>query len=120
MLKINYKSPTPIYEQLVDEIKKMIADGELKEGQPLPPIRTLANQIDVDKNTVVRAYQILANQGIVEGHGRKGSFVRGSIEDIPFESKKEFKDQIIKLLQRGLDKKEIEQIFYQNLNQIFD
>lgn len=120
MLEINLKSPIPIYEQLVSEIKRMITVGELKTGDSLPPIRVLAKQLDVDKNTVARAYQELYAQNIVEGNRRKGSFIKGIKKDFSSERNKIFKIQIIKLLQQGLNKNEIERIFYDNINQIFE
>ena len=56
MLRINLNSPVPIYEQLIDEIKRMIEYGELKPGDSLPTIRSLSSQLDVAVNTVARAY----------------------------------------------------------------
>jgi DNA-binding transcriptional regulator YhcF (GntR family) len=47
MLRINHRSSTPIYQQIVDEVRRLIAIGELKPGDSLPPIRGLANQLDV-------------------------------------------------------------------------
>ena len=120
MLKINYNSPVPIYEQLVEEIKRMIKNGELKEGDSLPPIRVLAKQLDVDKNTVARAYQELFNQNFIEGNRRKGSFVKGTIPELSRDDVKIFKQQILRLIQNGMNKDEIEKLFYNNLNQIFD
>lgn len=120
MLKINLNSPVPIYEQLVEEIKRMITIGELKTGDSLPPIRSLAKQLDVDKNTVARAYQELYNQDIIEGNRRKGSFVKNTEVEIPADISRIFKENIITLIQKGIDKKGIEKLFYKNLNQIFD
>lgn len=120
MLKINYNSPVPIYEQLVEEIKRMIMIGDLKKGDSLPPIRNLAKQLDVDKNTVARAYQELFNQNLIEGNRRKGSFVKAAVLSLNSEDEKIFKQQILKLLQNGMSKEEIEKLFYNNLNQIFD
>ncbi|MFC2083551.1 GntR family transcriptional regulator [Bacteroidota bacterium] len=120
MLKINLSSPVPIYEQIIEEIKKMIRVGELKTGDSLPPIRTLAKQLDIAANTVARAYQELENLDLVEGNRRKGSFVKKQITEIDEDLSKIFKEPIIKLLQQGLNKSEIEMLFNQNINQIFD
>ena len=120
MLKIKFNSSVPIYEQLIDELKRMIKVGELKVGDSLPPIRQLAKQLDVDKNTVARAYQELDKQKIIEGNRRKGSFVKDNQIEIPDNSRKIFKEKIIELLQKGFNKNDIEKIFYENLNQIFD
>ena len=107
MLKINLNSPTPIYEQLVNEIVRMINTGELKEGDSLPPIRALAKQLDVDKNTVARAYQDLYSREIIEGNRRKGSFVRKSAGNEAISAKKIFKEPIVQLLQLGYNKNRV-------------
>ncbi len=120
MLKINLGSPVPIYEQVAEEIKRMIKAGELKEGESLPTIRSLAKQLEVDKNTIARAYQQLYIEDIIAGNRRKGSYVKKPVYEVPVSGTKIFKDQIIKLIQNGLNKDEIEKIFYDNLNQIFD
>jgi len=120
MLKINYNSTIPIYQQVVDEIRRLIAIGELKPGDSLPSIRGLAGQLDVAINTIARAYQELNNLNIIEGNRKKGSFIQSNISQHPPESKKIFKESILKLIQEGLDKNEIEAIFENNLNQIFD
>ncbi len=120
MFKINHSSTTPIYQQVVDEIRKLIAIGELKPGDSLPSIRGLAAQLDVAVNTIARAYQELDSLNIIEGNRRKGSFIRLNILEHPLESKKLFKEPILKLIQEGLSKKEIKAIFDNNLSQIFD
>lgn len=120
MLKIHLNSPIPIYEQVAAEIKRMVKIGEIKEGDSLPPIRSLAKQLEVDKNTVARAYQELYNEKIIESNRRKGSYVKNSTTELHKELTKIFKEPIIKLIQNGLNKNEIEKIFYDNINQIFD
>jgi len=120
MLKINLNSPIPIYEQLVNEIKRMIEQGELKPGDPLPPVRSLAAQVDVAVNTVARAYQELARLDMIEGNRRKGSFVRREVPEVTGQHARIFKEPIIKLLQIGMSKKEIELIFRDTIKQIFE
>lgn len=120
MLKINLNSPIPIYEQLVGEIKRLIEGGELKPGDSLPPVRDLASQMDVAVNTVARAYQELARIGLIEGNRRKGSFVRRNVPEVTGEYSRIFKKPIVKLLQQGMNRKEIIALFNQNLSQIFD
>lgn len=120
MLKFNLNSPVPIYEQIVEEIKQLILKGELKEGDPLPPIRSFAAQLDVAVNTVARAYQELYNQDLIEGNRRKGSYVKKAPAGLDGDDSKIFKDAILNLIRKGLSKNEIEIIFNQNINQIFD
>jgi len=120
MLEVNLTSPVPIYEQVADEVKKMIRGGELKVGDTLPPIRTLANQLDVSVNTVARAYQELYNQGLIEGNRRKGSYVRQSVPDRAHHDSRVFKDPILTLVRQGLNRDEIEHFFAQSISEIFD
>jgi GntR family transcriptional regulator len=121
MLKINPSSPVPIYEQLVEEIKHIIQVKELAPGDVLPTIRTLASQLDVAVNTVARAYQELERLNLIESRGRKGSFVKDNpLSTLPRSESKIFKEPILKLIQKGMGRKDIQAIFHSNLSQIFD
>ena len=64
----------PIYRQLADALRERIARGELGEGDELPSVRTLGQQVGVNQNTVAKAYRILAEEGLVEL--RHGASVR--------------------------------------------
>ncbi len=120
MLSINLSSSTPIYEQLIDEIKRMIDSGELKPGSSLPTIRNLASQLEVANNTVARAYQELETLGLAESRGRKGSFIKTILPQPPADDSKIFKPAILKLLQKGMNRSKIEQMFNNNINSIFN
>ena len=120
MIQINLNSPVPIYEQVVEEIKRLIKIGELKPGDSLPPIRSFAKQLDVAVNTVARAYQELYNQNLIEGNRRKGSYVKEMSVDVGSDNSKIFKEPILQLIRKGLNKNEIEILFNKNLSQIFD
>ena len=120
MLNITPNSSTPIYEQLVDEVKRMIRAGELKVGDSLPPIRTLAKQLDVSAATVARAYQELYTLNLIEGNRRKGSYVKQRSPALDEGYEKVFKDPILLLVSKGMDRIEIERIFNSNISQIFD
>ncbi|MFC1725312.1 GntR family transcriptional regulator [candidate division KSB1 bacterium] len=120
MLRINLNSPVPIYEQLVDEIKRMIEQGEIKPGDSLPTIRSLSSQLDVAINTVARAYQELENLNLIESSGRKGSFVKQNLNLAVGDDSRIFKVSILKLIQNGLSRDDIRQIFEKNLSIFFD
>lgn len=120
MLTITPNSATPIYEQLVTEVKRMIRVGELKIGESLPAIRTLAKQLDVSIATVARAYQELDSQGLIEGNRRKGSYVKRKSPELDEDHARIFKEPILMLVRQGLDRLEIERVFHSNLGQIFD
>ena len=118
IIQIEHNSPVPIYEQLVKEITSMIETGQLKENDSLPPIRQLSSQLDVAVNTVARAYQDLERKELIVSNGRKGTFIKNRTTANTPESG--FKDQIIALLQMGMDKRDIERLFRNNMNQIFN
>ncbi|MFO1344230.1 MAG: GntR family transcriptional regulator [Burkholderiales bacterium] len=65
----------PIYRQLHDRVVAMILDGTLGEGDPLPSVRTVAAETRVNPLTVLKAYQQLADAGIVESRRGLGMFV---------------------------------------------
>ena len=118
ILQIEHNSPIPIYTQLISEIEKMIEAGDLKGNDSLPSIRQLASQVDVAINTVARAYQELERKGVIISNGRKGTFIKQNT--LKQSHSREFKDTIIEMIKQGLDRREIEQTFKNNLNQIFN
>jgi GntR family transcriptional regulator len=65
----------PIYRQLRDWVVAMILDGALKEGDPLPSVRTVAAEYRVNPLTVLKSYQELVNEGLVESRRGRGMFI---------------------------------------------
>jgi GntR family transcriptional regulator len=78
LFQLNYKSAKAVYLQLVDQVKAASASGAVREGDPLPGIRTLAEELRVNRNTVAKAYAELESQGVIETLAGKGCFVRSS------------------------------------------
>jgi GntR family transcriptional regulator len=76
LLQINFKSGTPAYLQLVDQVKLAAASGSLQPGGALPGIRPLAEQLRLNRNTVAKAYAELESQGVIETVAGKGCFLR--------------------------------------------
>jgi GntR family transcriptional regulator len=65
----------PIYQQIVNQVKYLVASGRLAPGEELPAIRVLAERLMVNPNTVVRAYQILEAAGVVTKRRTAGTYV---------------------------------------------
>lgn len=65
----------PIYQQVVDEIKSLIARGELKEGTSLPPVRQVAADLGVNLNTIATAYRELQREGLITVRHGAGAIV---------------------------------------------
>ena len=82
-IAVQIDSPEPVYEQIVRQIRDGVSGGELAAGAPLPPVRQLATDLVLNRNTVARAYKMLEEQGVIQTAGRKGTFVRdGAAEEV--------------------------------------
>lgn len=79
---ISNSSGKPIYEQITMQIKEMIMNGTLCEGNPLPSMRALAQQLRISVITTKRAYEELEREGFIESFTGKGSFVKGQSTDL--------------------------------------
>ena len=77
-LHIATRDGVPIYLQIVNQVKYLVASGRLTAGEELPPIRTLAEQLLVNPNTVARAYRELELAGVVEKRRTAGTYVSGA------------------------------------------
>ncbi|MCI8925572.1 MAG: GntR family transcriptional regulator [Lachnospiraceae bacterium] len=75
---ISNSSDKPIYEQITDQIKNMVMSGQLKEGMPLPSMRTLAKDLRISVITTKRAYEELERDGFIATMVGKGSFVKAA------------------------------------------
>ncbi len=74
---LNNKSDSPLYKQITDQIKQMIANNQLRAGDQMPTVRELSSQLRVNPATVARAYQDLAQEGILGASRRRGTIVLG-------------------------------------------
>ncbi len=72
---IDLNSRTPVYEQIKEQIIGSVNAGELRPGDKLPSIRQLASELELNVNTVKRAFQELENEGVTCSHPGKGVFI---------------------------------------------
>ena len=75
-INISNASGKPIYLQIADQIKTLILEGKLKEGEMLPSMRNLALELRISFMTTKRAYEELERDGFIESYTGKGSFVK--------------------------------------------
>ncbi len=87
-IRISPSDGAPIYLQIVNQVKLMVASGRLAEGEELPPIRTLAEQLVVNPNTVARAYRELELEGVVTKRRTLGTYVAGTGSPLPREERR--------------------------------
>jgi GntR family transcriptional regulator len=85
----DWNAGQPIYRQLQDRVIAMILDGGLNEGDPLPSVRTVAAETRVNPLTVLKAYQQLADAGIVESRRGLGMYVNAGAKALLAEGERE-------------------------------
>lgn len=82
---INNHASKPIYEQIVIQIKALIMKGELKAGEAIPSIRSMAKSLHISVLTVQKAYDCLQSDGFIETTAGKGCFVSVQNQDFYLE-----------------------------------
>lgn len=74
-LELNRRSKVPMYRQLAAELREQIVSGAMAEGYRLPPERELSSRLEVNRTTVLQAYQQLKDEGLIASKVGKGTFV---------------------------------------------
>lgn len=74
-VRLDFKSESPIYEQIVEQIRQSIASGALKAGEQLPTVRQMAAELRVNFNTVARAYRMLDEAGLISTQQGRGTYI---------------------------------------------
>ena len=74
-LKLDFRSGLPIYAQIVEQIRHMLAAGELNPGDQLPTVRQLATDLRVNFNTIARAYRLLDEAGLISTQQGRGTYI---------------------------------------------
>lgn len=99
---INNSSMVPIYEQIMDQIKTLIRNGDLKENDILPSVRSLSKDLKISALTVKKAYDNLESGGFtVTVHG-KGTYVAAANAELLLEEqKKEVEADLERAIQKG-------------------
>jgi GntR family transcriptional regulator len=74
-IKIDFRSGEPIYVQIMEQIRQMVATGELRQGEQLPTVRQMATELRVNFNTVARAYRMLDEAGLISTQQGRGTYI---------------------------------------------
>ena len=74
-ITINIDDPMPLFSQLVGQIKQAIIDKKIQPGDPLPSIRQLANDLQLNSKTVAKAYKLLERDSVIQARGYRGTFI---------------------------------------------
>jgi len=98
LLRIDPLSPDPIFEQLVFQVKALVARGELDEGDRLPSVRELAKDLAINPNTVARAYEALEGHGVIVRRQGAGCFVTGQTSALKTDQRKKKLETLVQRL----------------------
>jgi molybdate-binding protein/DNA-binding transcriptional regulator YhcF (GntR family) len=120
-IKLDYHSATPIYQQIAEQLRQLIATEQIKPGDRLPSIRQLSQFLNINPNTVARAYLELEQEQVIIS--RRGGGTNVKPQDItsslrPGRQKKlmeTMNDDIVKSLSQGYRPEELEAAFYLSL-----
>jgi GntR family transcriptional regulator len=117
LITINPDDQRPIYQQVVDEIKALIARGALTEGAALPPVRQVAADLGVNLNTIAAAYRELQDEGLLTIRHGSGAVVtsRTSTVKKDEELRSPLRTALTQLVLAGLPKKTILRIVDEEL-----
>ena len=119
-LTINTKDSRPIYQQVADGIKELIARGELAEGTLLPPVRQLAADLGINLNTIATAYRELQKDGLIFIKPGSGSIVtsRTTTERSQDELVRPLRAALTELVLAGLSQNKILNMVMRELNTV--
>jgi DNA-binding transcriptional regulator YhcF (GntR family) len=77
LVRIDPSSTVPLFEQVATSIRRALAGGSPAQGEQLPPARELATSLDINVHTVLRAYALLRDEGLIDLRRRRGAVVLG-------------------------------------------
>jgi GntR family transcriptional regulator len=119
---VDFDSDVPLYRQIADGVRALIARGALEEGHELPSVRKLGGMLGVNLNTVAKAYRLLADEGVVEiDHGRVGHVIAPRAERRPIDDalKAELSALIGRMRLRGATEVEVNKAFAHAIERVF-
>lgn len=120
---IDLESAEPLFAQLITQIKKAVSNDFVKAGDPLPSIRQLANDLDINSKTVAKAYKLLERDSIIQAKGYRGTFVHPDAKqycetDLSEWAEKHLAKSVSTLKDAGLTDSEIRIAFTNTMNKL--
>ncbi len=101
MISLDYKDKRPLYEQISEKLKELMAVGGFMENSRLPSVRTLAVDLSINPNTIQRAYAELERQGYIYSIKGKGNFV-AETKVLQYLKSEELKERFSKLVEEAI------------------
>ena len=118
VIEIDFNSDEAIYVQLMNQIILGIATSRLQEGDTLPSVRQMADNIGINMHTVNKAYTLLKQEGFVSIDRRRGAVVAIDVDKI--KALEEMKQNLVVALAKGCCKEVSRQEVHQLIDEIFD
>jgi len=121
-IRLEPSSGIPITRQVADQIRLHCANGALRPGDRLPSVRELARQITVNQNTILRVYERLTSEGLLERRHGDGTYVADRLPGGQMRAQKQhLHDELQRVVNRaaqlGVDEKELQQMIGQAYRQ---
>ena len=119
-ITVDERDSRPLYQQLVDEIKTLIACGELSAGSSLPPVRQIASDLGVNLNTVAFAYRRLQKEGLIRvRHGSGAVVISQTVNEKPQDRlRTQLRTALTQLILAGLKQPEIKALIQEELDEL--
>ena len=120
IFRLNQSSGIPLYLQLMEQVKHAVETGALREGDQLPTIRKVAEDLVMNPNTVVRAYRELEHEGVLELKPGSGAFIKEPAEGrarVIRKAQAVMESAVERLLLLGLTEDELRRAFENELAQ---
>lgn len=120
---IDMEDPVPLFSQLIEQIKQGVSLGDLKPGDPLPSIRQLANDLNLNHKTVAKAYKLLERDSVIQTRGYRGTFIHpeakaNSSVDLKAWALDVLIEAVARLREAGVTDSEIRIAFTDAMNQV--
>ncbi len=122
-IRIDADNGVPVYRQIVDAVKHQVAAGTMAPGEQLPTVRQLAEELRVDRNTVVRAYRVLEREGVISLQQGRGTFIKTHAQNPDLARHRRDRlelivgESITRALSLGYTPEEIEQAFQARMSE---
>jgi len=121
-IEIDFTLSEPVFAQLIRQIKDAVATALLKPGDPLPSIRRLATDLELNSKTVAKAYRLLERDSIVQTQGYHGTFIHPDAQantavDLNAWLGKQLRDKVVELRTSGATDSEIRVAFSNVMNE---
>ena len=112
LISVDFRSRTPIFEQIVGCVEELVLRGIMRPDEQLPSVRSLASELGINPNTIQKAYAELENRGIIYSLNARGSFVSSEIGELRERSQakllKTVKENFQEALKLKISKSDIE------------